>query len=51
MLLMKETSERVTVYRISSTTPEDHVRALITISGGESVTLQSLVETGNLTPP
>jgi hypothetical protein len=39
------------VYRISPLTPEDYVRALITINGGESVTRQSLVDAGFLLPP
>lgn len=39
------------VYRISPTTPEDNVRALITINGGESVTRQSLVDAGYLLNP
>jgi hypothetical protein len=39
------------VYRISSTTPEDSVRALITINGGEPVIRQSLVDAGYLMNP
>ena len=39
------------VYRISPTTPEGSVLALITINGGESVTRQSLVDAGYLLNP
>lgn len=38
------------VYRISPSTPEDYVHALITINGGESITRASLVDAGYLLP-